>query len=914
MAAPAPRPIGKVEDLRAWLSDWRNPLLLFCSIWVLGALLHAAAHITSGQKLVPSWFNPPVTLSAAILAWRAAKSPSQEVDQRAPWAWVAVAFALNALGDVIWFIYEEVLHVPPFPSWADVPYLAFYVVILIGVFRIGTASRDRPNRVHLGLDTAIVFSAGALMVWHAILAPTSSAGSDSLLVTAVSLAYPVGDLVLISAVNWVLLRRWSWAPDRALLVLSAGILLYAVADLGFAYIELQREYAGGWPDLAWIVGDLVTAVAAYLQYSPTGTPPASASWWMLPVRASVMPSAAIVISFGLICTVTHQRGDGPLMTLLAGFGVVVGLAIARQTITMRQQARLLAERTSRRSEERFRSLVQNSSDVISIIDQRGQLLYQSPSIAGVFGYTPDELTGAHVGVWLHHEDALGATACIQQVLQEPSVQRVAQWRVWHKDGSWRMTESTVKNLLSDPNVGGILLNTRDISERKTLEEQIVYQAFHDPLTGLANRALFRTRVSDALLEQTVSGEPLAVLFLDLDGFKTINDSLGHTAGDQLLVAVADRLRMAVGADDTAARLGGDEFGVLLRGAGEREGTAMADRVLNLMQAPFQVQRKEVFIHASMGIATCLPEGRLRAEDLLRNADAAMYAAKGLGRGRYELFHASMHTAALERLELEADLRKAIERQELVVHYQPIADLRTGAVSGLEALVRWNHPQRGMLGPNRFIHLAEETDLIVPIGRWVLAEACRQMHRWHRFRPQHPLGLHVNLSVRQLLDASLVGDVCRILQETGLRPESLTLELTESIVVQESESLASRLEALRHLGVRLAIDDFGTGYATLGYLRWLPADVVKIDRSYIIDVGHSSRAAAMVQGMVRLAHSLGLETVAEGIEHEEQLAQLRLMECQQGQGYLFARPADAAATARLLEFPADDDASAHAASA
>jgi diguanylate cyclase (GGDEF)-like protein len=393
-----------------------------------------------------------------------------------------------------------------------------------------------------------------------------------------------------------------------------------------------------------------------------------------------------------------------------------------------------------------------------------------------------------------------------------------------------------------------------------------------------------------------------VFLLDLDGFKTVNDSLGHDAGDQLLIAVAKRLEFQGRSSDTVARIGGDEFGILLEDdADEGRARAMAERALAAFAVPFDVQGREVFIRASVGIALSVP-GETDTDELIRNADTAMYAAKAAGKARYEFFRPVMHTLALERFEVQADLERALVRGEFVVHYQPIIDFETGVVRGVEALVRWNHPSRGLLGPLEFISVAEETGAIVPLGAWVLGEACRQTAAW---RVDHPaasnLWVSVNLSTRQLLEADLTTQVREVLEATGLEPSALTLELTEGTLMQDVEETTVKLRALKELGVRLAIDDFGTGSSSLGYLQRFPIDTLKIDKSFVDGIASDeSEDPALVRAIVQMATTLSLDTIAEGIEGSDQLDELRSAGCRAGQGYLFARPLKADALEEFLD--------------
>ncbi len=470
----------------------------------------------------------------------------------------------------------------------------------------------------------------------------------------------------------------------------------------------------------------------------------------------------------------------------------------------------------------------------------------------------------------------------------------------HADGTWRTLEAIGRNLLDDPAVGGIVINHRDVTERKVLEAQLTRQAFHDALTGLPNRALFTDRVSHALRRRARQHRGVVVLFVDLDDFKAINDSLGHQAGDRVLQEVGERLRTTVRPGDTVARLGGDEFAFLLEDVADpRDADDVADRVATALAAPMAVGGVEVALRASVGIA--LAGDGDAAADLLRDADTAMYTAKARGGGAYERFAPAMREAAISRFELGTDLRRAIDRQEFVLHYQPVVDLRAGGILGFEALVRWQHPTRGLLSPAAFVPAAEATGLIVPIGRWVLEEACRQAHRWQLDLPADPpLSMSANLSARELREPGLVAGVAAILERTGVDPATIVLEITETSMVEDADGAISTLQALKALGVRLAIDDFGTGYSSLSYLRRLPVDVLKLDRSFVVPAGRGDRESALVDAVFRLGRSLGLVTIAEGIEDAEQRDRLVSLGCRVGQGYLFARPMAESAASAFLE--------------
>jgi diguanylate cyclase (GGDEF)-like protein/PAS domain S-box-containing protein len=582
---------------------------------------------------------------------------------------------------------------------------------------------------------------------------------------------------------------------------------------------------------------------------------------------------------------------------LVDVGIALGILGAIAAIAMG----LLLRRAGAQRSEQFRSLVNNASDLITVVDVQDVVLYQSPSAERLIGLASEDVIGSNYLDLVDPDDRASLRSLLGSVVGSPEEARTAEYRVLHGDGSSRYMESIVSNLIDDPKVRGLVLNTRDVTDRKTLEEELAHQAFHDSLTGLSNRAVFRDRVNHALARSARLGQSLAVLLLDLDGFKTINDSLGHDVGDELLVEVGARIQACARTSDTVARLGGDEFAVLLEDdVNEPRSRSAADRLLKELSMPFSVGSREVFIGSSIGIAVT-GGGSGQTDELIRNADTAMYAAKAAGRGRYEVFRPDMHERALEQFEVQADLRRAIDAGEFVLQYQPVIDFGAGAIEGVEALVRWEHPVRGLLQPGDFIRIAEETGLIVPIGKWVLREACRQTVEWRTRQPGgSKLWVSVNLSTRQLFERDLVAVVRELLEESGLEPNALVLEITEGSLMEGVTETIEKLRGLKDLGVRLAIDDFGTGSSSLGYLRQFPIDILKIDKSFVDDVATGSEGPALVFAIIEMAKTLNLGTVAEGIEQSDQLNELVAAGCASGQGFLFARPLIPDALETLLQ--------------
>ena len=542
-----------------------------------------------------------------------------------------------------------------------------------------------------------------------------------------------------------------------------------------------------------------------------------------------------------------------------------------------------------------------AADITVVLSTDGTIAYASPAATRMLGRPAAWLRGHRLASLVHPDDRPRLAELLSFAVPAALGERT-EMRLSHMNGQWVEVEAAAVDMAGVPEVRGLVVTLRDIADRKALDEELRRLALHDPLTNLANRALFRDHVEHALARNRRAQVSLAVLFIDLDGFKTINDSLGHAAGDQVLITIAGRLRARVRPGDTAARLGGDEFAVLMENSSERDATVLAQRLLEALRGPIFLHGREVVVAGSVGIALSAPG--LDADGILRNADVAMYRAKATGKGRHELFKPEMQHAALRRLVLEGDLRHALERGELEVHYQPIIALGTGDLAGVEALVRWRHPDRGLLSPTDFISLAEESGLIRPLGRWVLQEACRQVQRWSAGWSADgaaalPLRLCVNASVRQIEDERFADEVAECLTESGLPPESLTLEITETLFLSDFDETVGKLCALKQLGIKLAIDDFGTGYSSLNYLRYLPIDILKIDKSFVDGVTRGTEQSAVARAVLKLARTFGLQTVAEGIEYAEQLEALRAMGADLGQGYYLARPLELAAMEAFL---------------
>ena len=718
-----------------------------------------------GQAIAPA--------AAALACWRASER-AVDARHRRGWSLLAASAASWSLGQVVWTYYEVSGAAAPFPSLADVGYLLAVPLALAGIWSF--SERIHGSAWAVAVLDGLILAGGLLAIsWPVILGPSWDAGGDSAFEFGLTLAYPIGNLVVASIALLALMRSDRDGNPIPLAEIAVGYLVLIAADSVFVWTTLnETETAVSIADIGWISGYLVILFAA--ARSPRrvagGTTHVTRS---LSLRRAALPLTVVaiawVVRFGQVITGAPDDRFPSTVTV-----ITVALVLARYFMTMRENQELT-----------------------------------------------DELE-------------------------------------------------------------------RKIGELTAREQQLSHQAFHDPLTGLANRRLFSDRVEHALQRSRRTGDLTAVLFIDLDDFKTVNDSLGHAAGDRLLAAVSTRLSGCVRPGDTVARLGGDEFGVLLEEMEGREHAAhVATRILESLDVAFPLDGRQVFTRASVGVATADPAGSGAGADLLSDADVALYAAKGSGKSTFREFEREMRVGALERLELSQDLRQAISQNQFFCHYQPIVDLVTGRIVALEALLRWDHPVRGLVGPASFIELAEESGMIGDIGMAVLQMSAWQAANW-RAEGKVPasLELHVNLSGRQLEDPYLVEKIRRVLASTGLPAQLLVLEITESVAVEIGAAHVDVLQQLRALGIRLAIDDFGTGYSSLNYLRALPVDMLKIDRAFAQTVDGETDTV-LLEAIVRLGHSLGIDMIAEGIELEEQAATLKRLGCRRAQGYLFHRP-------------------------
>jgi diguanylate cyclase (GGDEF)-like protein/PAS domain S-box-containing protein len=863
---------------------------------------------------------------AAVSAAVACLFRARSFTGRMRWGWALIGLGVLSwgLGQCAWVYLESFRgDEVPFPSQADIGYLGMVVLTPAGLLILPSVAQALANRARSVLDGLMVATSLMMMAWIFVVEPLIKAGGDSALALYISMAYPLGDVVIVTIVVYMLaLQRQRGANLGQLVLVGAGICAFAISDIGYAYLNLIGAYAsGGVTDVGWFAGFLLILLAARKPVPALAVTPdeeIDGEGNQQPFGV-LLPYVAVLAALLTSVVWFARTGQASAFVSYARSALIL-LIVGRQLLTLLENRNLtrnlearVADRTAKLfdSEQRFHALVQHSSDVVTVVSPEAEVLYQSESVQRVFGYPAQVLTGRRLTNLIDAESAARLAQALRSVAGQPYATTVLELSVRHRDRRLRQAEMTITNLLADSSVNGLVLNTRDISERKELQDQLVHEAYHDSLTQLANRALFRERVSEALHARD-SDTDVTVLFLDLDGFKEVNDSLGHLAGDELLVHVASRLRDSVRDGDIVARFGGDEFAVLIQSpTGAPDAELVAERIVDGLHEPFLIDTRDMHVQASIGLASAAASGDVAAggllgdtdtdgaEQLMRNADLAMYKAKSAGGGGFASYDPQMLSGLVDRLQIESDLRMALERGELTLHYQPTIDLSDSRIVGFEALVRWQHPTRGMISPLDFIPIAEGTGLIVPLGRWVLAEACRQAVLWSTRGARTPVKMAVNVSVRQFDRSDLAAVVAEVLAETGLPAGQLCLEMTESVLMTDTEENLAQLVRLKSLGVSLAIDDFGTGYSSLAYLRRFPVDTLKIDRSFVERLGEQADDAALANTIIQLGQSLGMSTVAEGIEEYGQLAALREMGCDFAQGFYFSRPVPAEEAGRLL---------------
>jgi diguanylate cyclase (GGDEF)-like protein/PAS domain S-box-containing protein len=823
---------------------------------------------------------------------------------RFAWYLIALGLALFVSGDVLAYNYRALFGgALPFPSVADPVYLAVYPTTVAGLLLL--IRRRNPGRDWASLVDATIVTIGlALLSWVFLMAPYARDHSLGLETKLVSISYPLGDILILGVA--VRMAVGAGRRSAAYYMAIAAIVAVLATDSIYAWVLLHGVYHPGDPlDGGWIIYYLLWGAAALHPSMASVSQAAAPQARLTRFRILAIATAALVAP---VIEVINEISHGSSNDVVVGCAAVVlfTLVVVRMIGLANERAALAESVLRTESEARLSALVQHSTDVILVLRPDTEVEYASPSILRIFGYAPAAFVGQRLLSYVAESDRLLFEPGLAAMLARGSQSSQAfEFRVRHSDGRLMHTECLVTNLLENRPVGGIVVNLRDITERKQFEEQLTYQAFHDPVTDLANRALFRDRVEHAITRRRDDRRALAVLFLDLDDFKAINDSLGHLAGDTLLQTISARLRSTLRVGDTVARMGGDEFAVLLEEVADEAAVAgIVEGLLEAISAPLTLEDREVAVRCSIGFALARPSRETApaamVEELLRDADVAMYQAKGTGGDAYRHFEPEMHEAVVQRLELRADLKAAVAANDLTLAYQPIFDLDTGEIAGYEALLRWEHATRGAISPATFIPVAEDSGLIVALGRWALRRACEDAVSFQAIDPNgRQRSMSVNVSARQLQRVAYVEEVRDALDSSGLDPDRLVLEITESVMIADVELAIERLTALRELGVQIAVDDFGTGYSSLNYIRLLPIDILKIDRRFIDSVDADDRDGQLTVAIIGLARVLDLRCIAEGVERPAQHERLKALHCDYAQGFLLARPMGSGALRTLL---------------
>ena len=847
---------------------------------LVAAYVNAPANQTSEWILAAAPLLGALAIVVAIIVHR----PVRPV----PWAMLSVGLVVSAVAAVFGAI-EQYSDGPTFPGASQAIGVLAYPALFVGMASI-TSNRRKGRDLLAGSELIIYAIALTVMMWLAVTGPYFDDGR-----------FPVDGKAWIwafSALDGLLallaLRRVDRLDDES--------AVYKALVLGFVLWGAAHGLVG-WTSFdgslrpttllaaAIMVGPLVIGLAAALPgmaVVAAGSDDGGRVHWTQIfglLFASLMPLGALIVMLA-----TGLSSVSSFIVVSLATVTVIVLALARMWRLVDQVRNL----TEQHGHDRLAAMVEHSSDVVMIADQQGRVNYSSPGLRATLGYDPESWIGRHLLDVLAEEDQEPAQRLFDRLVESGHGGTVEfEATLMHADGQRRKATAVVANLVGGAAVDGMVATFRDVTEQRNLERQLSHRAFHDELTGLANRALFLDRMDHALRVTRPATDPVVVLFVDLDDFKSVNDALGHGVGDQLLKNVADRVRRAAGTGDTAARLGGDEFAVLLEDRGGIDRAIdVAERLLDSLREPVTIAGYDVAVLASVGVAVAT-QG-MSTTSLLRDADIAMYEAKRAGKGQIRIFDPAMRLMATKHLEYRGELGDALENNEFRLVFMPFVDLKTGQVTGAEALIRWHHPTHGDIPASEFIPIAERSGLIVPMGYWVIEEGLRQAASW---RPEVGLFLSMNVSAVQIRQPDFVDRFVELVDAYRLDPRTVMLEVTESVLVDEGDRAIETLQRLREEGFRFAIDDFGSGHCSLSNLQRHPVDLIKIDRMAIEEFGHDPRGNTLARTILQMADSLDLMTVAEGIETTAQLKELRRFGCDLGQGYLLSRPLESTDLAR-----------------
>jgi diguanylate cyclase (GGDEF)-like protein/PAS domain S-box-containing protein len=869
---------------------WTGAVAIGVIVYVVAAILVIMSDLPPSPAL--NFFrlvtDQPAAITTTLLAIVAARTTQQPAARRT-WKFLAAAIATYNLAILV-EAFLTTAGLTPYPSPADFFFLAFFPILIAGILVCLRASSLRVSWSRLLLDSLILMLGFGTFFWFFVISPAAAANEEELARFVLTQVYIALDCLMLMSIG-VLLMNATSCPLRktTIALLAGGFGLLFLGDIIWAAAVVVDQYIFGdnISDVLYLGCYACLAAAAQVQIRDQSRPERYRSA-VGGTFTQAIAYAGLGLSFFVLVYFAAGDGSSPVKVMTVAIFVLAILVLARQSVILRDDADERQRKAVNLVEARFASLIRNASDVIMIVGADGRIEYASPAVQRTFGLWQDDLVGRRLAeIWREADgDRIAAFLAEVAATHGTSIGPV-EIPVGTKTRRF-ILECVGSNLLDDPAVRGLALNLRDVTERKALEDQLRQLAFHDPLTLLANRSLFRNRVEHALALSRRTQERLAVLMIDLDDFKDVNDSQGHDVGDRVLQTAAQRMVKCTRPSDTVARLGGDEFAVLLEGVTTIEQAGrIAASMTEAFRTPMAIDGNDILVTASIGVVLSAPGDD--TEHVLRNADLAMYSAKSSGKGRHVVFHERIQEQMRERLRLEDDLNQALAKEEFFLEFQPIIDLSTTELLGVEALVRWQHPVNGRLLPAQFIPMAEETGQIVALERWVLEDACRRVQEWRlRISAGEGLRVAVNISGRHLQQGDLIGDVRNALEVSGLEPESLLLELTESTMMHNTEANLITLRALKTLGVRLAIDDFGTGNSSLSYLHRFPIDILKIDRSLVSRLTESSEGQKLTRAVVMLGQTLGLETVAEGVEVDDQVAQLLQLGCVAAQGFLFSQ--------------------------
>lgn len=923
-------------------------IYITCSLFLLAAQIFLSHTLHSAKLSVWNDILESVlgliATGSMFVAFRRTRMYSKRLSNA--WMFFSVALLLQSLGDCVWSVYDAMLNRSPLFSLPEFFYIPSYVPLVLGLLSIPARPLDRSARLRALMDVGILILASTVAFGRMMILPMLSSGMSAWWgEVLVSFLYPILDFCLLGMALYTLTRIQDSSVQLPMFIMTAFVTLELISNSVYVYQGLSDTYAGnGWLDTVFSIQYIVAGLAAFVQihtvasksrFSILEKTRPGVLQFHLPYMWLAFPLALLLINR------SQEMLIGPVGLILAATGVVA-LLIARQALWWNENTRLYGRLENELSQRKRaeEALLQEQQNLEQRVQQRTQELSQSNSqlqreIAArkriqqalikseeryalaseaandglwdwnfntneiflssrwksILGYRDFELKDTPE-TWLqfiHAEDTEEVSNHLKSLKSGHIRQFEREYRMKHKAGHYKWVLSrglAVSDAYGKPwRFAGSM---SDITERKKIEERVLFDALHDSLTSLPNRALFLDRLAH-LIRRYDRDRKLgyAVLFLDLDHFKMINDTMGHLAGDQLLIAVGRRLKECLRSTDTAARLGGDEFALILEDPENwKQVQDVADRLLIAMTPPVLLNGTEIHVSASIGMVMSDPS-YTDPEKILRDADIAMYRAKALGRGRSQQFETSQRTEVEIRMELDSEIRRALEHVEFVVYYQPILLLDSGRLAGFEALIRWNHPQRGLVLPDVFIPTAETSAMVVAIDRWVMREVCKQIVNWRgQFEKTSGLTININMSGLHFCRPDTVENIECILRETGVDPLQLRLEITESVIMNNVTSTTAMLRQLRSLGVQLEVDDFGTGYSSLGYLHQFPLDLLKIDRSFVAKMRHAG-TSKIIQTIIALSHDLGMEVVAEGIEDYAQLEALKTLGCEYGQGFLIS---------------------------